>query len=353
MLSTSPSASPKRKTNTKKDVVKDTSYYGQLNKRNINKITFHKYEFSAWYGNAAYFYPHDLSHSTLGYEYANKVASEGSGARKIHKKDVFDENLHEYWLDHLFVCEYCFKYTSNQPELNQHIMKCQYNRRRPNIGKLLYRDDTTGYIIREVRGFQNPMFCQSLCLFGKLFLDDKSVYYNIDHFNFYIVYGRDNKVDNYIPMGFFSKEILSYDNDNNLACICIFPPFQRRHLGSLLIEFSYKLAAVTPGQFQCSGPEFPLSPYGKVTYLKFWSKKIAVKLHNMKTDEFTLHNLSKETKFRKEDILLTLEYMHLLVKDDNTGDVYVSIENLQKWCKQNKFNPDENVEILDPECIIL
>ena len=32
------------------------------------------------------FYPHDLSHSSLGYEYANKVASEGSIARKIHKK---------------------------------------------------------------------------------------------------------------------------------------------------------------------------------------------------------------------------------------------------------------------------
>ena len=101
-------------------------------------------------------------------------------------------------------------------------------------------------------------------------------------------------------MGFFSKEVLSYDNDNNLACICVFPPFQRRHLGSLLIEFLYQLAAVTPGQLKSSGPEFPLSPYGKVTYLRFWSKRLATKIHELQ-GSFTLSQLSKETGFRKED----------------------------------------------------
>ena len=152
--------------------------------------------------------------------------------------------------------------------MNQHVTACTYNRKRPSKGKLLYHDQANGYIIREVRGFQDPLFCQNLCLFGKLFLDDKSVYYNIDHFDFILFSVKT------IPPIFpwvFSKEVLSYDNDNNLACICVFP-FQRRHLGSLLIEFLYQLAAVTPGQLKSSGPEFPLSPYGKVTYLRFWSK---------------------------------------------------------------------------------
>ncbi|AOW27098.1 histone acetyltransferase [Candida albicans L26] len=341
-------ASPKRKTKTDtKD--QDNSYYGQLNKRNINKVTFGKYEFPTWYGNAAYFYPHDLSHSSLGYEYANKVASEGSIARKIHKKDIFDENLHEFWLDHLFVCEYCFKYTSNETILNQHVTACTYNRKRPSKGKLLYHDQANGYIIREVRGFQDPLFCQNLCLFGKLFLDDKSVYYNIDHFDFYIVFGKDDS--SYIPMGFFSKEVLSYDNDNNLACICVFPPFQRRHLGSLLIEFSYQLAAVTPGQLKSSGPEFPLSPYGKVTYLRFWSKRLATKIHELQ-GSFTLSHLSKETGFRKEDILLTLEYMQILVTDD-LGNVTLSLERLENWCSQNKVVPGVDINILNSECLIL
>ncbi|RCK67036.1 Histone acetyltransferase SAS2 [Candida viswanathii] len=353
MFDTTPKSitSPKRKKVGNKDT-EDNSYYGQLNKRNINKVTFGDYEFSAWYGNAAFFYPHDLSHSTLGYEYANKVALEGSGAKKIHKKDMFDENLHEFWLDHLYVCEYCFRYSSHEHELNSHVVKCRYNRWRPNIGTLVYKDNTNGYIIREVRGFQDPLFCQNLCLFGKLFLDDKSIYYNIEHFNFYIVYGKDETTPNYIPMGFFSKEVLSYENDINLACICVFPPFQRRHLGSLLIEFLYRLSKVTPGQYGGSGPEYPLSPYGKMTYLRFWSKRLAKTIHNMQ-GELTLNQLSKLTGFRKEDILLTLEFMEVLVQDDSTGSVSLSVENLKRWMKQNKFDPEMEIDALDPECLIL
>lgn len=346
-----PITSPKRKKARNKDT-EDNSYYGQLNKRNINKVTFGNYEFSAWYGNAAYFHPHDLSHSSLGYVYANKVAMEGSGARKIHKKDMFDETLHEFWLDHLYVCEYCFKYSSQEHELNLHVAKCQQNKTRPNLGKLMYRDQKNGYIIREIRGFQNPLFCQNLCLFGKLFLDDKSIYYNIDHFNFYIIYGKDDYSTNYIPMGFFSKEVLSYENDINLACICVFPPFQRRHLGSLLIDFLYQLARVTPGQYYGSGPEYPLSPYGKMTYLRYWSKRI-VRVIDESQESFTLNDLSRLTGFRKEDILLSLEFMGVLVSDSTTGDVSLCIDNLKHWKKENHYDPYKELDALDTSCLII
>lgn len=343
--------SPKRKKVRNKDT-EDNSYYGQLNKRNIDKVTFGNYEFSAWYGNAAYFHPHDLSHSSLGYEYSNKVAMEGSGARKIHKRDIFDENLHEFWLDHLYVCEYCFKYSTNEHELNMHITKCLQNRKRPNVGKLVYKDDSKGYIIREIRGFQNPLFCQNLCLFGKLFLDDKSIYYSIDQFNFYIVYGIDDVSGNYIPMGFFSKEVLAYENDVNLACICVFPPFQRRHLGSLLIEFLYQLSRVTPGQYSGSGPEYPLSPYGKMTYLRYWSKRLT-RVIDERRGNFTLNELSRQTGFRKEDILLSLEFMGVLVSDDVKGDVSLSLDGLKLWMKQNNYDRKKLLDVLDASCLTI
>lgn len=52
-------------------------------------------------------------------------------------------------------------------------------------------------------------------------------------------------------VGYFSKEKLSWDN-NNLACILVFPPFQNRGCGKKLMAASYFLSKHegTPG-----GPE--------------------------------------------------------------------------------------------------
>ncbi|KAG7663428.1 SAS2 [[Candida] subhashii] len=368
-------SSGKSTSRKKKNIIskENNSYYGLLSSPNIKRVTLGKYEFETWYGNAAYFNPNDVAHTCLGYEYSNKVAQDPSLRKLFRSSSVNNnnnnsnnnnnltsqqgENGFQYWLDHLYVCEYCFKYTTNEQELSQHVQLCKYNKPRPTIGKLLYRDDISGpYMIREIQGFKNTLFCQNLCLFGKLFLDDKSVYYSIDHFNFYVLYGYDLSDEyprNFKPMGFFSKEVLSYDNDNNLACICVFPSYQRRRLGSLLIEFSYALARVTPGQYR-SGPEFPLSPYGKVTYLRFWSKKLAYLILQKKKlqQEITLVELSNETGFRKEDILYTLEYTQCLHFDSN-NDVQLSLPNLEKWCLENSINPSRDIPLLKQECLVI
>lgn len=42
-------------------------------------------------------------------------------------------------------------------------------------------------------------------------------------------------------VGFFSKEKMSWDN-NNVACILVFPPWQKRGLGQLLMGVSYELS---------------------------------------------------------------------------------------------------------------
>ena len=45
----------------------------------------------------------------------------------------------------------------------------------------------------EVDGKKNKVYCQSLCLLSKLFLDHKTLYYDVDPFLFYILceYDRD------------------------------------------------------------------------------------------------------------------------------------------------------------------
>ena len=340
----------------------ENSLWGVLNKRNINWVTLGNYKFSTWYGNAAYFNTLDVNHDYLGYEFSNKLSQLPKSSKKHPQKHLL---LHhtantssprandDFWLDCLHVCQYCFKYTASKTELVNHTANCVHNTAKPTIGKLVYYDEDK-FIIRQVRGFQSQLFCQNLALFGKLFLDDKSVYYDIDHFDFYIVYSIDEKNGpNFKPMGFFSKEILSWDNNNNLACICIFPPFQRRHLGWLLIEFLYALAKRTPLQMK-SGPEFPLSPYGKICYFKFWSIKLAYTIsHTLKNGYgFTLNDLSDITGFRKEDILLTLEYMKLIVKD-NEEEYSLRLGNLDKFCETKNINKNDPRVVLNEDFVLI
>ena len=41
--------------------------------------------------------------------------------------------------------------------------------------------------LRQVDGKKNKVYCQSLCLLSKLFLDHKTLYYDVDPFLFYIL----------------------------------------------------------------------------------------------------------------------------------------------------------------------
>ena len=96
------------------------------------------------------------------------------------------------------------------------------------------------------------LYCQNLSLFGKLFIDIKTLFFDCDNCTpaagtsrprlltiatvmFYILTDADSTRDH--VLGFFSKEKVSYD-DYNLACIVVLPPYQRVGYGMLLIEFS-------------------------------------------------------------------------------------------------------------------
>lgn len=72
-------------------------------------------------------------------------------------------------------------------------------------------------------------------------------------------------------VGFFSKEKMSWDN-NNLACILIFPPWQRKGLGALLMGVSYEISR---REGLLGGPEKPISDLGKKGYKRFWAGEIA------------------------------------------------------------------------------
>ncbi|ETW82837.1 histone acetyltransferase 1 [Heterobasidion irregulare TC 32-1] len=163
----------------------------------------------------------------------------------------------------LWICEFCLKYMKSRFGAARHRMKCK-SRHPP--GDEIYRDGTVS--IFEVDGRRNKIYCQNLCLLSKMFLDHKSLFYDVEPFLFYVMTEVDEFGCHFI--GYFSKEKRCPKN-YNLSCIMTLPVRQRQGWGNLLIDFSYLLSKK---ERRCGTPEKPLSGLGALGYKNYW--KLAV-----------------------------------------------------------------------------
>lgn len=83
------------------------------------------------------------------------------------------------------------------------------SRRRHPPGDEIYRETAEGgqgcgVSVYEVDGKTNKVYCQNLCLLSKLFLDHKTLYYDVDPFLFYVLCEVDDGGAHIV--GYFSKE---------------------------------------------------------------------------------------------------------------------------------------------------
>lgn len=480
---------------------------------NIKHVVYCNFKFDAWYRSPRYFdesAPSGVPHCSTSMHLSKQIVkarynkaiqllrkrTTDQKAKEFNRKsaepnqknsaeheeesssDSEDERLEEEidqnttLVDTLYICDTCFKYTTDPKEMAIHMPKCRYRDQLP--GRVVY--DSPYYQIRKIDGARHLLYVQCLSLFAKLFLDHKSICYALESFDFYVLttsvaniqginefatnsdeyfsasihdlkashkkptkssqpstetlspadtttsHGKKKAVkksisskiiehstpgDSSSPLsaqrvvGFFSKEKISWDN-YNLACIAIFPPFQKRGLGKLLIEYSYYLSRISNS---IGTPERPLSTEGLLTYLKYWSNTISFfistkyhKYHNIsiptskqkksksedepqnnqessiseapsnesssaseeKKPELTLSidEISKETFISPPDVIKALEYMgaiHYKYVDDTADKsregTVIDVDKVLEWVETFKTKP--SLVPLYPEyCII-
>ncbi len=228
--------------------------------RNISKVQFGKYELYPWY-----FSPYP---------------------------EIFTQE------DLMYICEFCLSYYGDLKSFTRHRQKCTLQH---PPGNEIYRDDYVSFF--EIDGRRQRTWCRNLCLISKMFLDHKTLYYDVDPFLFYVMTSRDEK--GFHLVGYFSKEKESADG-YNVACILTLPQFQRKGYGRLLIQFSYELSKI---ENKLGSPEKPLSDLGLLSYRQYWTENLMEELLklNASDERCSIEYLAQTLAMTAQDVESTLQ----------------------------------------------
>lgn len=224
----------------------------------------------------------------------------------------FPEQYHGH---KLYVCDYTLRYAKRKRDMVAHAERyATSGAPRHPPGARVYAGGA-GVSLWEVSGKAERLYCQNLCLIAKLFLDHKTLYYDVDPFVFYVLTEYREADDGHHVIGYFSKERNSPE-DYNLACILTFPQYQRQGFGTLLISLSYELTKLEKKQ---GSPEKPLSDLGKLGYRSYWTWTLLTTLRDLHQDAqadanaaVSVDQLGKRLGIKNEDIFSTLHHLNML-----------------------------------------
>lgn len=204
-------------------------------------------------------------------------------------------------VDLVYIDEFCLSYFDNKRAFERHRAKCTLVH---PPGNEIYRDDYISFF--EVDGRRQRTWCRNLCLLSKLFLDHKTLYYDVDPFLFYCMCTRDESGCHFV--GYFSKEKDSAEG-YNLACIMTLPQYQRRGFGRLLISFSYELSK---REGKLGSPEKPLSDLGLLGYRQYWRETLVDLLIEPNREAMSENELAVLTSMTEKDVHETLVVFNML-----------------------------------------
>lgn len=224
--------------------------------------------------------------------------------------------------DIVYICEYCLNYFNSSSSFKEHSLSCKIYH---PPGREIYRNNNISFF--EMDGYTEQKYCRNLSLLSKLFLDHKSLYYDIDVFLFYVLCRIDE--EGFSIVGYFSKEKIS-EQGYNLACILTLPFEQRKGYGRILMDFSYMLSK--KDNF-ISGPEKPLSDLGLLSYRAYWLDVIIEYL--IDNINVSIDDISKYTHITVEDIISTLNY-YGVIKLYKGKFIYALTDELKNKAKKFK-----------------
>ncbi|CAJ2512240.1 Uu.00g052550.m01.CDS01 [Anthostomella pinea] len=204
--------------------------------------------------------------------------------------------------DVIFICEFCLSYYGEKKPFCRHRQKCSLQH---PPGNEIYRDDYVSFF--EIDGRRQRTWCRNLCLLSKMFLDHKTLYYDVDPFLFYVMTQKTEKGHHLV--GYFSKEKESADG-YNVACILTLPQYQRKGFGRLLIQFSYELSKI---EGKLGSPEKPLSDLGLLSYRQYWSEMILDLLleYNERDEKSSIEAISTALAMTTQDVEHTLQALKM------------------------------------------
>ncbi|PQE07904.1 MOZ SAS family protein [Rutstroemia sp. NJR-2017a WRK4] len=283
-----------------KSVGDETKEKEKERERNIKEVVFGDICFKSWYSS---WYPREIigvNHGAGelgGGHVGSGEVTKGNKSGKGNGKGGGGAGTGATQVERLWVCGWCFAYSLSRGEMGVHREVCRRRVEGPPGRRIYVHDEGGGdadevgdgegeekgeWSVWEVDGEEEVTFSQSLSLFAKLFLDNKSVFYDTTSFNYFLLVhstrtpnrsspSSSSPPTNHQIIGFFSKEKMSWDN-NNLACILIFPPWQKKGFGALLMGISY---AIARREGILGGPEKPISELGRKGYARFWGGEVA------------------------------------------------------------------------------
>ena len=207
--------------------------------------------------------------------------------------------------DCIYICEFCLSYFDSERVFGRHRKKCTLLH---PPGNEIYRDDYVSFF--EIDGRRQRTWCRNLCLLSKLFLDHKTLFYDVDPFLFYCMTTRTSTGCHLV--GYFSKEKESAEG-YNVACILTLPQFQRKGYGKLLIAFSYELSR---REGKLGSPEKPLSDLGLLGYRAYWQETIVGILKEgegeKKDKEISVEDIGALSAMTTNDVLHTLQNLNMI-----------------------------------------
>ncbi|XP_014351243.1 histone acetyltransferase KAT6B isoform X1 [Latimeria chalumnae] len=241
-------------------------------------------------------------------------------------------------LPKLFLCEFCLKYMKSRNILLRHSKKCRWFH--PPANEIYRKNDLSVF---EVDGNISKIYCQNLCLLAKLFLDHKTLYYDVEPFLFYVLTKNDEKGCHLV--GYFSKEKLCQQK-YNVSCIMIMPQYQRQGFGRFLIDFSYVLSR---REGQAGSPEKPLSDLGRLSYLAYWKSVVLQYLHHHPEKHISIKGISRATGMCPHDIAMTLQQLNMIDRRDDKFVILRREKLILHHMEKLKTNP--RVNEVDPDSL--